>query len=53
METSARAPDGRTGNCCSRAMLVFQENEGPWQMIHVCVSHIRLTAIRVICSIHT
>jgi hypothetical protein len=28
-ETSARAPDRRTENCCLHTMLVFQENQGP------------------------
>jgi hypothetical protein len=43
-ETSARAPDWRTGNYCPYTMLVFQENQGPWQMNHECVAHIWLTA---------
>ncbi len=43
-ETSARAPDRRTGHYSSHTMPVFQENQGPWQMNHECVAHIWLTS---------
>jgi hypothetical protein len=43
-ETFARAPDGRIGNYRPYIILVFQENQGHWQMNHECVAHIWLTA---------
>jgi hypothetical protein len=44
-ETSARAPDGRTGNYRSHTMLVFfPKNQGLWQMNYESVAHISLLA---------
>ncbi len=43
-ETSAGALNRRTGNYRSHTVIVCKENQGPWQINHEWVAHIRLTA---------